>query len=69
MKNVDFFEEHFMGIFSFIFFVFVITFFVILLIQSSKTDMFDLEERCFVFYKKNNYVLEECYRYEEKLRK
>ena len=67
-KLFDFVDENAFGIFAFIGFIFISVFFIIFEIQLSKADMFDLEESCFNFYKENNYILDECYKYSNKLK-
>ena len=67
-KFLDFVEEIAFGIFVFIglFALFVLS--IIPVIQVLKTDIYDLEENCFNFYKENNYILEECNKYSDKLK-
>ena len=68
-RFLDFIEENCFAIFISIFFCALIIFVVICEYQMSKTDLFDLEKSCYTFYKENNYILEECDKYKDKLRK
>ena len=69
MKKVfNYFEENFVGIGSTLILLFFMIIGYIVSHQMSKSDIYDLEERCYNFYQENNYILDECYKYENKLK-
>lgn len=68
MKEIfDFIEENVLGIFLGICLIGFTVLVIILDFQVSKKDLYDLEKSCFEFYQENNYILEECSKYKEKL--
>lgn len=64
---LEFINDEFLNILLFIVLIFLFPLFIIFIHQISKTYIFELEERCFVFYKENNYILDECLEYRNKL--
>ena len=69
MKKIfDFVEENCFGIFVSIgLFAFLILV-IICEYQLSKKDLYDLEKSCYEYYRDNNYILDECVKYEEKFK-
>lgn len=69
MKKIfDFIEETAFGIFVTIGLVSFCILVIILEIKVACSDLYDLEKSCYEFYKENNYILDECNKYSDKLR-
>ena len=67
-KVLTFIYENFCEIFVLILLLAFIVCLIYLGICACNESKYELEEKCYSFYKENNYVLEECSVYENKLR-
>lgn len=66
-KFLEFIYDEFFALVLCIFCITLVPLSIIFVTQCSRSDIFDLEERCFNFYDKNNYILDECKKYQSKL--
>ena len=69
MKNLlKFIDDYFLPIIMLMLLIALIPLVIIFETKIAKMDLYDLEEKCYTFYKDNNYILEECVDYENKLK-
>jgi len=69
MKNLlEFIDDYFIPIIMLMLLIALIPLVIIFEVKIAHSDLYDLEEKCYTFYRDNNYILEECSDYENKLK-